>query len=182
MHVVAFDPSLSCTGWARGRSQPSGEPRVEVARIVPKNLMGERRLVYIRDEVLRRADGAGVVVLEGYAFARENQAHQLGELGGVLRVALHEAGLPFVVLAPSKLKLYATGKGNAKKEEVLAEAVRRLRYAGSSTDEADALWLLAMAFHGYGVPIWRVPQNHLRGLRDVRWPTPREEATTCTGD
>lgn len=57
--------------------------------------------------------------LEGYAFSLGNRAHQLGELGGVIRLLCWDESIPFRVHDPSTVKLYATGKGNAEKEEMI---------------------------------------------------------------
>jgi len=127
--------------------------------------------VCIRDALLERAEGVDLVVIEGYAFARANRAHQIGELGGVLRVAFAEAGVPLVEVAPMARAKYATGKGNAKKEAVLVEAVKRLGYEGSSNDEADALWLLYMALDHYGLPgAVEMPKVNREALVKPSWP------------
>jgi crossover junction endodeoxyribonuclease RuvC len=129
------------------------------------------RLRWIRAQVMAavREPRADLVVLEGYAFAAHaSHAHELGELGGVIRVALLDAGIRFVDVNPSSLKLFATGKGNAKKNQVLADAVRKLAYAGHSTDEADALWLLEMARTHYAGTASNDAQR--RGLAKVAWP------------
>ncbi len=183
--VVAFDLSLTSSGVADDTG---------TRRIRPKTT-GEERLVNVRDAVLTQThptmDGLGprcmrcvgkenrplflygdhpdLVVLEGYSYGSPNAAHPVGELGGVVRVALHEAGIPFEVVPPASIKIFACGKGNAKKPDVLLAAVRRLDYQGNSTDEADALWLYALAMHALGSPIVTLPATHLRALTTVKW-------------
>lgn len=181
--VVAFDLSLTSTGVA---------DRNGTRRITPKTT-GPARLVEIREAVLvsshpctgfdkrcltdscasehRWGDHPDLVVLEGYSYASGNKAHDVGELGGVVRVALYEAGIRYEVVSPSSLKIYATGHGNAAKEHVLLAAVRRLGYEGSSSDEADAAWLYALAMHALGAPIVDVPKTHLRALKALPWAT-----------
>ena len=162
--VVAFDLSLCATGYARGDGVGVLTPPSAVAR-------GVARLRWIRDAVLEHCAGADLVVVEGYAYARMNQAYQLGELGGVIRVALVEAGFPWVEVAPSSRALFAAGKGNAAKELVLAEAIRKLDYQGSSTDEADALWLRQMALEWYQEPgAAYLPEKKRKALLAVNWP------------
>ena len=139
---VGLDLSLTSTGWAvlsEATSTPS------YGRVRPGKLRGEERLVRIRTDVMAVAQASTLVAIEGYAFGARQGREVLGELGGVIRVALHEAGTPFIVVAPPTLKKLATGKGNAPKEAVLAAAIRKLGYPGSSNDEADALWLAHMA-------------------------------------
>lgn len=163
MRIVSFDLSLTSTGFADAEG-------VSVIKTV--GLSGYRRLQYIRDAVLRRSRGADVVVLEGYSFASINQAHQIGELGGVVRLALYENSVRFALVAPTSLKKFATGKGNAKKPDMLAAAFKRLGYEGSNFDEVDALWLRTMALDYYGDPQLPsvIPEAHRVALKAVEWP------------
>lgn len=168
--IVAFDISLTCTGWA----DASG-----CGAIVPPPNMnrGIRRLRWIRDAVLERAVRQMLVVLEGYSFASRGRAIvSLGELGGVVRCALADRDIPVVDVPPACRALFATGKGNASKEQVLAEAIRQLAYAGHSHDEADALWLRRMALEHYA-PGVGLNQKRLAALSKIEWP-----ALTLTTD
>ena len=166
MKVVGLDPSLTSTGWAR-----MDGPSREVGRILTGSLRGVARLQAILNKVIRICAGADLVLLEGYAYGRANQAHQLGELGGVIRLGLHQKQIPWIEVPPKCVKKLATGAGNAKKEAVLAEAVRRLDYRGASTDEADALWLLQFALIHYALPgAAELPKSHLAYMDEVDWP------------
>ncbi len=71
----------------------------------------------------RTRDPLVLDALEGYGhgMARGYALTQLGELDGVIRTALFEAGVPFVEVAPATLKKYATGRGNATKPRVPAK-------------------------------------------------------------
>jgi crossover junction endodeoxyribonuclease RuvC len=162
MRILAFDLSLTCSGWADGAGCGVLIPPAPANR-------GIARLRWIRDAVLARAADAALVVLEGYSFASRGRAIvSLGELGGVVRVALADAGIVSVDVAPSSRALFATGKGNASKEHVLAEAIRKLGYAGHSTDEADARWLHALAVTHYAGTATNEHQR--RALASVDWP------------
>lgn len=164
LHLVALDPSVTSTGVC-DQNGP---------RTIKGVGAGMARLARLRDEVRRAVIDADVVVIEGYSFGSPkgaaNRAHQLGELGGVIRLTLHDLAVPHVDVPPANLKQFACGKGNASKEEVLTAAVRRLGYPGSSKDEADALWLYAMGAAHYldlDVP---VPAAHRAALVKVPWP------------
>lgn len=108
--------------------------------------MGEERLQAIRDRIAEIISSwhVGYVAIEGYAFARANQAHQIGELGGVIRLFLHEQGIPFVEIAPSAVKKFATGKGNAQKHEVAAHVQKRWDVMFKTNDETDAYVIARM--------------------------------------
>lgn len=175
--VVAFDLSLTSTGVA---------DRNGTRRITPTTT-GVKRLSEVRDAVLAACrwktwdsvlvegrsfyGSPDLVVIEGYSYASGNKAHDVGELGGVVRLALHEAGIRYEVVAPKTIKTYACNNGGASKDDVLLAAVRRLGYEGNSKDEADALWLYALAMHALGEPIVTVPATHLRALKALPWAT-----------
>lgn len=152
--IAAIDPSLSSTGYVVGT-----DDKPDIGLVVPVAEEGPARLIEIRDRVVSVVRGVDIIAIEGYAFGRINRAHALGELGGVLRVAFHELGLFVVEVPPKTLKLYATGNGNADKDTMLVEAVRRLQYMGKSKDEADAYWLYAMAQDAHGCPIVTQPAD-----------------------
>src|SRR4051812_17884952 len=111
MRIVAFDLSLTCSGWCEGPA---------VGTLVPPKGCdrGEARLDWIRARVMEKADSAHLVAVEGYSFSSQaSHAHSLGELGGLIRWNLYVRKIPFVVIPPANLKMFATGKGNAKKQE-----------------------------------------------------------------
>lgn len=158
--ILAFDLALRSTGWCDGN---------RCGCLVAGNRSGMQRLHWIRNAVLVPAKAADLVVLEGYAFsAHASHAHELGELGGVVRMALFGASIDYVEIPPASLKLFATGKGNANKEAMLAAAIRKLDYAGHSNDEVDALWLWHMANLYYNGP--RPNEHQRKALAKIQWP------------
>lgn len=165
--ILALDLSLTATGWARTLSSGPGTE----AGVIRSKQRGVARLQEILNQVHELAKPADLVCIEGYAFDRPNQAHQIGELGGIVRLALYQLRKPVAIVPPSCLKKVASGKGNAPKELVLAEAIKRLRYDGFDHNVADARWLLAMAQIRYGLPgAPELPQGHLEGMAKVPWP------------
>jgi Holliday junction resolvasome RuvABC endonuclease subunit len=65
------------------------------------------------------------VAVENYAFAQAMRAHQLGEIGGVLRRALlviPQNGIKMRLHDPSSLKMFATNRGDADKDQVRSGA------------------------------------------------------------
>lgn len=164
MKIAAFDVSLTATGWCTGGASGSYSTCAKTDKYA--------RIVAIRDFITATALSADLVVLEGYSFASKGRAIiTLGELGGVVRVALREAGTHGVEVAPSQRARYATGKGNAGKDQVLVEAVKRLGYGGHDNNEADALWLWTMAADHYGLIESPVPKLNRETLEKIAWPT-----------
>ncbi len=184
MRIVGLDLSLTATGVAHDfgtatlTSRAKGAERLAVLLHLAGSLCGFKFHDY---DAAPEFSAADLVVIEGYSMGTARQsshAHGLGELGGVVRLALFEAGIAYVDVAPASLKKYATGKGNASKDEVYGEAIRRLGYAGKSNDEADALWLRAMALDAYGEPPVTMPALNRSALTAVHWPA---LATITTG-
>jgi Holliday junction resolvasome RuvABC endonuclease subunit len=135
--IMGLDLSLTSTGVSIGGLTTS---------IRSKN-KGSERLLEIRNEILALAQEASVqiVAIEGYSYAsRHSQAHSIGELGGVVRVALRELGVPVVVIPPTCRAKFATGKGNSGKSEVMSAISAKtgiIWSGGDGNDRCDA-WIL----------------------------------------
>lgn len=83
-----------------------------------------------------------LAVIEGYGFNTQRLA-PVAELGGAIRLRLFDMGVPYIVIAPPSLKLFATGNGHATKDQMVA-AAREHGGNPANDDEADA-WLLWLA-------------------------------------
>ena len=75
-------------------------------------------------------------------------AHVYGGLLATLQATLEdrEPKIPYTGIGVGTIKKFATGKGNAKKDAMIASAVDRWGSGGwetKSDDEADALWVAA---------------------------------------
>ena len=86
MKIIGIDPSLTSTGVCVYCPEKS-ENKFSTWTIKSKKT-GPERLIEIRDAVRDCVRDADLVVLEGYAYARTNQARL--ENWWVLRVMLHE--------------------------------------------------------------------------------------------
>ena len=167
--VVGIDPSLTATGvaWADGTTEVIKWPGRDVGRLV--NVYRQtcdwwENAVYARQKPL--------VVIEGYSMGsarQQSHAHGLGELGGVIRLALAHCCVDFIDIPPACVKKYATGKGNANKDLVRDAARDRLGLpAGVTSDECDAAWLRQIGLRLVGDPsAVDVPKVHLSALDKV---------------
>ena len=157
--VLGLDLSLTATGYAYNE---------EVAGVIKVKSTGMRRLAEIREAVLELAHEADIVVIEGYGFASQKAVVQ-GELGGVIRLALYDRRIPYVEVAPAALKKFATGRGNADKDAMIAAAIRRFGYEGDNNNGADA-WLLrymGLVAYSAGGP---ETEYQREALGKVSWP------------
>lgn len=165
--VVGLDPSLSSSGLAL--------PNGRVVLVKYPKLRGPARLVAIRIAIEAMLVGCqpDIVVIEGYSYGlKGNAVTQLGELGGVLRVAMYELGMLYMEVPPTSLKKFATGKGNATKNDMVHAARTVLGYAGTNDDEADALWLrqVGLQVYGGGGSLPPIPPDRLEPIHALAWP------------
>lgn len=187
MSVLGIDPSLTATGvaWPDGTTEVIKWPHRSVQRldavyqwVYEDSDLAESVFVRFYDAI--HADQL-LVVIEGYSMGsarQQSHAHGLGELGGVLRLALHHCGIRFVDVPPACVKKYATGKGNANKDLVRDAARDRLGLpAGVTSDECDAAWLRQIGLALVGDPsVIEVPQLHRSALDKVSLPDESEAA------
>ena len=68
----------------------------------------------------------------------------IGELGGILKLLAWEQGVNLLIVPPSTLKQFITGKGNATKPEMSQALATKYNYDVVQNDECDALCLLLM--------------------------------------
>lgn len=115
--------------------------------------------------------GIDLAVIEGPSYASEfgDQFDRAALWWGVYS-ALSAKRVPIAVVAPGTLKKWATGKGNAKKPDVLAAAKEWCR--PRNHDEADAAWLALLGAARLGDPIAPVELTSWRiaGFEAVKWP------------
>lgn len=188
LRIVALDLSLTATGIAVTHDQV-GEPRLACRTVSPRKRPSPTIIDHVRLHETFQAIAAALncrpdlVVVEWLPAVSGTGGVplRLAELHGALKHWMYAKGHRYVDVNPSHLKQYATGKGNAKKELVRAEITARyggLLHIGSS-DEADAVALLALALDVYGRPLtdehgWaiEVPQAHRGALAAAKkeWP------------
>jgi crossover junction endodeoxyribonuclease RuvC len=169
--VVGVDFSLASTGLVRSTGEVK---RIRTTGKTDDDLIARHeRLLRICANVKNELGAADLVVLEGPSFASVGGHHHDRSGGWWLLVdALRDYGVPIAVAPPKSLKKYATGKGNAGKDLVLAETVRRYpNWTVDGNDVADALVLCAMGVEHLGMePLAALPELHRVALPGVAWP------------
>ena len=135
--IVGIDPSLTGTAWCwLGRKARV----IDQARIDTAKLRGAERLMHIEREIAQVAEmDLKLIAIEGYSFGSQGRAiFQIGELGGVLRRLFFVLKIPYLEIPPQTLKKFATGKGNAHKDEVMLAVYKRWGLECANSDQADA--------------------------------------------
>lgn len=81
------------------------------------------------------------VAMEGYAFGSQ-MANMLGELGGMVKLTLREFGIYPLIVPPTVLKKYATGKGQGvSKSQILMNVYKKWQIEYPDDNAADSFVL-----------------------------------------
>jgi Holliday junction resolvasome RuvABC endonuclease subunit len=91
------------------------------------------------------------IAIEGYAFGSQ-MANMAGELGGMIRLALYDnyrfvndaSAFPLVV-PPTSLKKYITGKGRVDKNQILLNVYKKWGVEFNNDNAADSYGLARIA-------------------------------------
>jgi len=89
-----------------------------------------------------------VVIIEGPAFGvqKSSSIFTLGELAGLVKSSMYAMQQSFVIVTPSALKKWITGKGNAKKDLMLLKVYKRFGVEFSDDNLCDAYSLAKYGF------------------------------------
>lgn len=113
-----------------------------------------------------------VVEQPSYGSNSGKQHDRSGLWWMVVRRVARTYAIPVVEVAPTKVKMYATGSGAAGKDEVITSVVRRYLDAPvTNNNEADAFVLAAIGLRLLGEPIEEsLPKTHLRAMEGLKIP------------
>lgn len=157
MNVIGLDLSLVATGFINLidgklekkiliKSKPSGpKPTDELKRL-------QGILANITDEVgitneIGKFPFIDMVAIEGLAYMAKNTTSlvQLAALNYFVRERLYVFNIPFVIVAPTTLKKFVTGKGNSPKDVIMLEIYKRYGVSIMDNNLADAYGLARIA-------------------------------------
>ena len=165
--VLGLDLSLTRTGLAGN----AGGGWTDSIR-PPAKLTGHRRLAHIEDQILDRwvAD-VDLVVVEGPSYGSVTGSfHERAGLWWLVTHALWAREVQVVVMPPTSLKKFATGRGNAGKDDVLREVTKRFAWFAGDNNEADALVLAAAGADWAGEPMAPMPAANRAAIAALGWP------------
>jgi crossover junction endodeoxyribonuclease RuvC len=146
---LGIDPSPNATGVVILRE--NGTPKPDLFfhwEIGTKNMEGMARIRHIVTKLMITIHNhkPDRIVIEGYSLNLKNASSviPLVELGGLIRFMLHLDGFKWYEPRATELKMFATGKGNAPKEQVMLSVFKRWGYEAATNNLADAYTLAAM--------------------------------------
>lgn len=165
MELMGLDLSLTSTGYSIN----------QVTGIISTPTKGPERLTRISNEIIDIIMSTPVeaVIIEGYSFSsRNSQAHSIGELGGVVRMLLWQRGVPYVEVPPTCRAKFATGKGNASKNEVISSisAKTNIVWSGAGADDRCDAWILEQMGKCFlNISDYDWPKQNLEAMDKVDW-------------
>jgi crossover junction endodeoxyribonuclease RuvC len=173
---VGLDLSLTSTGFCLKQGD---KIEIDTVKTVPKNFNTDLdRLIHIRGILMGKIpNNVKMVCVEDF-FTPSNSsmigsAINLAMLGTAIRMALHERGISFVIISPSQLKKFVTGKGIGDKSMILKEVYKRWGIEAKDDNQADATVLAYFAealVDGYTD---QTPQFQVDVIKTVRKDRPR---------
>lgn len=175
--ITGLDLSLTSSGICRIDTATS-EPVIRTARITSKSdkdpSLAQRslRLRKLAGTIFEHTKGSDLIVVEGPAYASKmGAAHDRAGLWWMIIGRLTGTGHNVVEVTPNSLKMYATGKGVADKDIVLAAVIKRYpQIEVTGNDVADAVVLAAMGARFAGHPVDPdLPQTHLGAMKAPKW-------------
>lgn len=127
------------------KTKPSGKKPIDEVK----------RLQWIVSEIMKYVDThtPNIVIIEGLAFMARNTTAlvQLSGLAYMIRSELVNRGIPFTIVAPSSLKKWITGKGNAQKNEMMLATFQRYGVALTDDNQCDSYGLAHVGLGLLGV-------------------------------
>lgn len=171
--VVGIDPSLTSTGLVvLNDLRPQLRHFKSSGKKDDTLFQRKQRLRRLAAEIVDHTMGwnPDLVVIEGPSMASKfGHPH---DRSGLWWLIVAELQVPVMEVPPTVRMKYATGKGNAQKDDVLTSVVRRypdIEVRGN--DQADALILAAIGRRLLGDPIEdSLPVAHLDALKKLALP------------
>lgn len=148
--IMGIDPSVTETGYCYGKlGKVSDEPGDFWGAGVIRHHKDLRGMARVRatmdgiEKVLTEVDPVAVF-MEGYAFSRGKvgRIFDLAEMGMAIKLVVLRFGIPIIVVPPTTLKAFVTGRGNAQKQEVAAAIQSIWGPKFSNDNKADAYGLM----------------------------------------
>jgi Holliday junction resolvasome RuvABC endonuclease subunit len=143
--ILALDPATHC-GWAHS-SAGGGTWDFKVRR--DESVAMRLHRLYAAINSLWKMHGVQLIAYEAARHAAPGMQGALvvqAEMQGVIKLWCEERQIPYVGYGPSEIKKFATGKGNAPKDQmILAAQAKWPQLKIVDDNHADALWILEYA-------------------------------------
>jgi len=146
MRIIGLDLSLRGTGVCCLKFDDNSNGNgvnVDLHFITEPDLRDAQRLIALRKHLRDIVDvfKPDLAVIEGYAYDGLGRLAEIGEWGGVVKVELEERGVPFITVAPKRLKKFVAGNGDASKDQMIEAVDNKYNITTDNDNLADAIGL-----------------------------------------
>ena len=149
MRILSVDQATKC-GWAMSVTE-SGVWDFSIK----KDESGGMRLIRFRAklEEVHKLTPLDLITYERVSGFHKNALIVSAQLTSVIQVFCHDHGIEHRAFSAGEIKKWATGKGNANKEKMIASAVAKWANQINIIDDnhADALHLLSLTKNSLGL-------------------------------
>ena len=104
------------------------------------------RMIDLTEQVLAHLKKDDIIAIEGFSYGSRGKgmSFQFG-YGYSIQTALYKNDYDYLIVTPSQVKKFATGKGNASKESMILPIYKRWGYEHESDNVRDAFILAQIA-------------------------------------
>ena len=124
------------------------DEEVDITDLATHTLDHYLRIISIKNRVMKliKEYNVKVAAIEGYSYGsfKKGVLAQIAESSGLVKSSLREKNIPFYIVPPKSLKVFISGNGNAKKEEMQHAILKKFFLSFEDDNEADAFGLAAL--------------------------------------
>src|SRR5690606_22603174 len=105
-----------------------------------------QRMIDLTEKVLSHLEKDDVIAIEGFSYGSRGKgiAFQFG-YGYSVKIALYTNYFNYLIVTPSQVKKFATGKGNTSKDNMILPIYKKWGYEHESDNVRDAFVLAQIA-------------------------------------
>jgi len=105
-----------------------------------------RRMIDLTNQVISHLNEKDIIAIEGFSYASRGKgvSFQFG-YGYSVQIELYKRDFDFLIVSPSQVKKFATGRGNSSKDDMILPIYKRWGYENESDNVRDAFILAQIA-------------------------------------
>ena len=165
VRILGIDPSLTGCGLV---VLVDGELKVATTISTPAKDARGKRLLEISNGVIhfwREHGRPDFVAMEDYSYGSPFNRESMGEVGGVIKLALYGLGVEPMLWPNQSWKKAVLGKGNLKKEDLKLPIFKKFGVEIDSMDQLEAFCVARAEFEAQANPALRPIPKKKRGVK-----------------
>lgn len=105
------------------------------------------RMIDLTEKVMSHVNDNDIIAIEGFSYGSRGRGigFQFG-YGYAVRTAMYTADRQYLIVTPSQVKKYATGKGNTSKDNMAVPIFKKWEFEHESDNVRDAYVLAQIAY------------------------------------